>query len=47
MDITRIKTLGELKSNGYKSKSIKDEIRDNLIAGLQKNKNSFDGIIGY
>jgi magnesium chelatase subunit I len=47
MDITRIKTLGELKSSGYKSKLIKDEIRDNLIARLQNNKNSFDGIIGY
>ena len=47
MNITRIKTLGELKSNGYKSKSIKDEIRDNLITRLQKNETSFDGIIGY
>src|SRR5262245_53905669 len=47
MDITRIKTLGELKSGGYKSKHIKDEIRDNLITRLQNNQNSFDGIIGY
>jgi hypothetical protein len=27
----KIKTLGELKKNGYVSRSIKDEIRDNLI----------------
>jgi magnesium chelatase subunit I len=47
MDSTRIKTLGELKSSGYKSKPIKDEIRDNLIRHLQNNQNSFDGIIGY
>jgi magnesium chelatase subunit I len=47
MDSTRIKTLGELKSSGYKSKPIKDEIRDNLIMRLQTNQNSFDGIIGY
>ena len=31
MNITSIKTLGELKKYGYKSKSIKDELRDNLI----------------
>src|SRR5215211_7454498 len=47
MDSTRIKTLGELKRSGYKSKPIKDEIRDNLIIRLQNNQNSFDGIIGY
>ena len=36
---TSIKTLGELKTSGYKSKSIKDELRDNLIEFLKKNKN--------
>lgn len=43
----KIKSLGELKNSGYKPKSIKDEIRDNLIAKLQTKHNSFDGIIGY
>lgn len=43
----KIKTLGELKRSGYKSKSIKDEIRDNLISRLQHNQSSFDGILGY
>lgn len=47
MNINQIKTLGELKSSGYKPKSIKDEIRDNLVERLKSNKNSFDGIIGY
>lgn len=47
MNISKIKTLGDLKNSGYKSRSIKDEIRDNLIERLQKNKTSFDGIIGY
>ena len=42
-----IKTLGELKKSGYKPKSIKDEIRDNLVKRLQKNQPSFDGILGY
>lgn len=47
MNSNKIKTLGELKSSGYKARSIKDEIRDNLVARLQKNQPSFDGIIGY
>lgn len=42
-----IKTFGELKATGYKSKSIKDELRDNLIANLKKKKSSFEGIHGY
>ena len=47
MNSTKIKTLGELKKSGYKKKSIKDEIRDNLVARLQNNESSFEGIIGY
>lgn len=40
-------TLGELKKAGYKSKRIKDEIRDNLILKLQQGESTFPGIIGY
>lgn len=47
MDIKKIKTLGELKKSGYKPKSVKDEIRQNLICKLQKNENTFKGIVGY
>jgi magnesium chelatase subunit I len=47
MNINSINTLGELKQNGYKSKSIKDELRDNLINFLKDNKNPFEGIIGF
>ena len=32
MGAPSIKTLGELKASGYKYKSIKSELRDNLIA---------------
>src|ERR1700759_3866735 len=42
-----IKTLGQLKESGYKSKSIKDELRDNLIDKLKKKENIFKGIVGY
>ena len=42
-----IKTLGELKKSGYKPKSVKEEIRHNLIIKLQSGDPSFSGIIGY
>ncbi len=42
-----IKTLGQLKEAGYISKSIKDELRDNLIQKIKKKENIFKGIIGY
>jgi magnesium chelatase subunit I len=42
-----IKTLGELKKAGYTSKSIKEELRDNLIVKLQNGEETFTGIHGY
>ncbi|NOT50527.1 MAG: magnesium chelatase [Chitinophagaceae bacterium] len=42
-----ITTLGELKASGYQPKSIKEEIRQNLIAKLQKQETTFPGIVGY
>src|SRR5882757_9793006 len=47
MDITKIKTLGELKKAGYKNRSVKEEIRENLIRKLQSKESTFPGIIGY
>ncbi|HUQ66685.1 MAG TPA: hypothetical protein VM101_11040 [Flavitalea sp.] len=47
MNISKIKTLGELRNSGYKTRTIKDEIRDNLVERLQQNQSSFEGIIGY
>ena len=47
MDITTIKTLGQLKKTGYIAKKIKDEVRDNLIAKLKSNTNTFPGLLGY
>lgn len=41
------KTLGELKNSGYKSKSVKEEIRENLIHKLSNGEPTFPGIIGY
>ncbi len=43
----QIKTLGELKKSGYQPKSIKEEVRQNLIQKLKTGDNSFSGIVGY
>lgn len=40
-------TLGQLKASGYQSKSVKQEIRDNLIQKIRDKENPFEGIIGY
>ncbi|MFN8238278.1 MAG: magnesium chelatase [Chitinophagales bacterium] len=42
-----ITTLGQLKKSGYRSKSIKQELRDNLVQKLQKKEKVFEWIIGY
>jgi magnesium chelatase subunit I len=47
MNRQKITTLGDLKSSNYVSKSIKDELRDNLIKSLKESKNPFEGIIGF
>ncbi len=47
MKIENIKTLGELKAAGYQSKSIKDELRDNLIQKIKNKETTFEGVHGY
>lgn len=47
LNIQDIKTLGELRKSGYKSKSIKSELRDNLIEALKSKKEIFKGVLGY
>ena len=47
MDIQHTHTLGALKKLGYTYKSIKDELRSNLLDKLTKNKAVFEGIHGY
>lgn len=47
-NIQNIKTLGELRASGYKSESVKDELRRNLITQLRKKEEGgFEGIIGF
>ncbi|MRX63963.1 AAA family ATPase [Maribacter luteus] len=43
----KITTLGELKKAGYETKSIKDELRDNLRDKIKSGEESFQGVWGY
>ena len=47
MNTQNIKTLGELKKAGYHSKTVKDELRDNLVQKIKEGENVFTGIWGY
>lgn len=47
LDHTKIKTLGELKAAGYQSKSIKDELRANLLGKIASGEETFQGVWGY
>jgi magnesium chelatase subunit I len=43
----RPQTLGELRASGYRRRSVKDEIRENLIGRLRSGEPLFAGIVGY
>jgi magnesium chelatase subunit I len=45
--MAKARTVGELQKNGYQPRSVKQELRDNLIARLQRGETMFAGIIGY
>lgn len=40
-------TLSELKASGWKSRSVKEELRSNLIARIRSGEPLFEGIHGY
>src|SRR5438445_8917791 len=42
-----IQTLGELRASGYRSRPVKQEIRDNLVCKLRAGEALCPGIIGY
>jgi magnesium chelatase subunit I len=42
-----IETLGDLRQSGYRSRPVKQEIRDNLVCKLRAGEPLFPGIIGY
>src|SRR5437762_1361187 len=43
----RATTLGELKASDFKSVSVKDEMRANLICKVKRHERLFPGIVGY
>jgi magnesium chelatase subunit I len=45
--MTQAKTLGELKRQDYRVRSVKDELRANLITKLRAGGRIFPGIVGY
>src|SRR3977135_1250954 len=43
----RATTLGELRASGYRSRSVKEELRQNLIRTLEADEPKFEGIVGF
>lgn len=46
-NMRKAKTISDLKTQGYKSISVKEEMRNNLIAKIRNKEPLFAGIIGY
>jgi magnesium chelatase subunit I len=46
-ELFKISNLGELKAAGYQPKSIKEELRLNLIQKIKSKENVFEGIWGF
>jgi magnesium chelatase subunit I len=42
-----IHTVGELRASGYRLRSVKDEMRENLLAKIARRETTFPGIHGY
>ena len=47
MNIKKISTLKELKKSNYVSKSIKQELRDNLLIKMKNGEPVFKGVLGF
>ncbi|MFN8922359.1 MAG: magnesium chelatase [Sphingobacteriia bacterium] len=45
--LEKIQSLGQLKAAGYQPKSVKQELRDNLVQALKAGQDPFRGILGY
>jgi magnesium chelatase subunit I len=40
-------TLGQLRASAYRARSVKEEIRENLVSRLREGKAAFPGIVGF
>ncbi len=45
--MNQVRTIGELREQGYRSRSVKQELRENLLSRLKSRAELFPGIIGY
>lgn len=45
--VDRARTRGELRDSGYQSRSVKQELRQNLIRKLEREEPLFEGIVGF
>src|SRR3989442_12560413 len=45
--MSKPRTVGELRAHGYQPKSVKQELRANLITRIRKGEALFPGIVGY
>jgi magnesium chelatase subunit I len=45
--VNNARTIGELRKSGYTPRSVKQELRDNLIARLRRGDSFLPGIVGY
>ena len=41
------RTLGALRSSGYRSRTVKQELRENLLSRLRRREPVFAGLVGY
>src|SRR3954451_7910924 len=46
-DTGRANTLGELRASGHVHRSVKSEIRENLLARLRAGEDAFPGMVGF
>jgi magnesium chelatase subunit I len=42
-----LRTLGELRASGYRPRSVREELRGNLLRRLRASEPLFSGILGY
>ncbi|HEX9286628.1 MAG TPA: AAA family ATPase [Thermoanaerobaculia bacterium] len=45
--VSKPATLRELKASGYRSRGVKEELRENLRRALSRGENPFEGVHGY
>src|SRR5215210_7521696 len=45
--LIKLKSFGELKASGYRSKPVHEELRDNLVQKLRSKERVFEGIKAF